>query len=36
VDRGMVIQDLVLVEKSGGVSGDYHRPAVLDFAQENR
>jgi cyclic pyranopterin phosphate synthase len=36
VDRGMVIQDLVLVEKSGGASGDYHRPAVLDFAQENR
>ena len=36
VDRGMVIQDLVLVEKSGGASGDYHRPAVLDFAQESR
>ncbi len=32
VDRGMVIQDLVLVEKSGGASGDYSRPAVLDFA----
>jgi cyclic pyranopterin monophosphate synthase len=26
VDRGMVIQDLVLVEKSGGAGGDYHRP----------
>jgi cyclic pyranopterin phosphate synthase len=26
VDRGMIIQDLVLVEKSGGASGDYHRP----------
>jgi|UniRef100_A0A7C3Z9P3 cyclic pyranopterin phosphate synthase len=26
VDRGMVIQDLVLVEKSGGASGDYHLP----------
>jgi cyclic pyranopterin phosphate synthase len=26
VDRGMVIQDLVLLEKSGGASGDYHRP----------
>ncbi len=25
VDRGMVIQDLVLVEKSGGAGGDYHR-----------
>ena len=36
VDRGMVIQDLVLVEKSGGASGDYHRPPSLDFAQESR
>jgi cyclic pyranopterin monophosphate synthase len=36
VDRGMVIQDLVLVEKSGGASGDYHRPPTLDFAQESR
>jgi cyclic pyranopterin phosphate synthase len=36
VDRGMVIQDLVLVKKSGGASGDYHHPAALDFAQENR
>jgi cyclic pyranopterin phosphate synthase len=27
VDKGMIIQDLVLVEKSGGVSGDYHRPS---------
>jgi cyclic pyranopterin phosphate synthase len=26
VDREMVIQDLVLVEKSGGASGEYHRP----------
>jgi cyclic pyranopterin monophosphate synthase len=26
VDRGMIISDLVLVEKSGGASGDYHRP----------
>ncbi len=26
VDRGMVIQDLVLVEKSGGAGGDYQRP----------
>ena len=26
VDRGMIIGDLVLVEKSGGASGDYHRP----------
>jgi len=36
VDRGMVIQDLVLVHKSGGASGDYHRPPSLDFAQESR
>lgn len=36
LDRGMVIQDLVLVEKSGGASGDYHRPSSLDFAQESR
>jgi cyclic pyranopterin phosphate synthase len=36
LDRGMVIQDLVLVEKSGGASGDYHRPPSLDFAQESR
>jgi cyclic pyranopterin phosphate synthase len=27
VDRGMIISDLVLVEKSGGASGDYHRPS---------
>jgi cyclic pyranopterin monophosphate synthase len=26
VDRGMIISDLVLEEKSGGASGDYHRP----------
>jgi cyclic pyranopterin phosphate synthase len=26
VDRGMIIGDLVLEEKSGGASGDYHRP----------
>jgi cyclic pyranopterin phosphate synthase len=26
LDREMIIQDLVLVEKSGGASGDYHRP----------
>jgi cyclic pyranopterin monophosphate synthase len=25
VDRGMVIADLVLMEKSGGASGEYHR-----------
>jgi len=36
VDRGMIISDLVLVEKSGGASGDYHRPPSLDFAQESR
>jgi cyclic pyranopterin phosphate synthase len=36
VDRGMVIQDLVLVQKSGGASGDYHRPPSMDFAQESR
>jgi cyclic pyranopterin phosphate synthase len=27
VDRGMIISDLVLVEKSGGASGDYHHPS---------
>jgi cyclic pyranopterin phosphate synthase len=27
VDKGMIIQDLVLEEKSGGTSGDYHRPS---------
>jgi cyclic pyranopterin phosphate synthase len=27
VDRGMVIQQLVLEAKSGGKSGEYHRPA---------
>jgi cyclic pyranopterin phosphate synthase len=27
VDRGLVIQDLLLLEKSGGASGDYRRPA---------
>jgi cyclic pyranopterin phosphate synthase len=26
LDRGMVIEDLVLLEKSGGASGEYHRP----------
>jgi cyclic pyranopterin phosphate synthase len=26
VDRGLVIKDLFLVEKSGGASGDYRRP----------
>ncbi len=26
LDREMVISDLVLVEKSGGASGEYHRP----------
>jgi cyclic pyranopterin monophosphate synthase len=26
VDRGMVIADLALLEKSGGASGEYHRP----------
>jgi len=26
VDRGLVIQDLLLLEKSGGASGEYHRP----------
>jgi cyclic pyranopterin phosphate synthase len=26
VDKSMIIQDLVLVEKSGGASGDYRRP----------
>lgn len=26
LDRGMIIQDLVLLEKSGGASGEYHRP----------
>ena len=25
LDRGMIITDLVLVEKSGGASGEYHR-----------
>ena len=28
VDRGLMITDLVLMEKSGGASGDYHRGAV--------
>lgn len=36
VDRGMVIQDLVLEEKSGGASGDFQRPANPDLAQESR
>jgi len=36
VDRGMVIQDLVLEEKSGGASGDYEGPATPDLAQESR
>ncbi|MCX5892537.1 MAG: cyclic pyranopterin monophosphate synthase MoaC [Deltaproteobacteria bacterium] len=26
VDRGLVIKDLCLLEKSGGASGEYHRP----------
>jgi len=26
VDRGLVIKDLLLLEKSGGASGDYRRP----------
>jgi cyclic pyranopterin phosphate synthase len=26
LDRGMIIEDLVLLEKSGGASGEYHRP----------
>ena len=26
VDRGLVIGELLLLEKSGGTSGDYHRP----------
>jgi cyclic pyranopterin phosphate synthase len=25
VDRGLIIQDLLLLEKSGGASGEYHR-----------
>lgn len=36
VDRGMVIQDLVLEEKSGGASGDFHRPASPCLALESR
>jgi cyclic pyranopterin phosphate synthase len=36
LDRGMVIQDLALEAKSGGASGDYHRPASPDLAQESR
>jgi cyclic pyranopterin phosphate synthase len=28
VDRGLIIQDLVLLEKSGGASGDYRRAEV--------
>ncbi len=28
VDRGLIIQDLVLLEKRGGASGDYRRPEV--------
>jgi cyclic pyranopterin phosphate synthase len=27
VDKGMIIPDLVRLETSGGVSGDYHRPS---------
>jgi cyclic pyranopterin phosphate synthase len=26
VDRGLVIGELLLLEKSGGASGDYHQP----------
>ncbi len=26
VDRGLVIGELLLLEKSGGTSGDYHQP----------
>ncbi len=29
VDKGMVIQDLVLLEKSGGAGGDYHYRAEM-------
>lgn len=29
VDRGLVIQDLLLLEKSGGASGDYRRSVPL-------
>ena len=28
VDRGLVIKDLMLLEKSGGASGEYRRPQV--------
>jgi cyclic pyranopterin phosphate synthase len=28
VDRGLIITDLVLLEKSGGASGEYQRPAT--------
>jgi cyclic pyranopterin phosphate synthase len=28
VDRGLIITDLVLLEKSGGASGEYQRPAA--------
>jgi cyclic pyranopterin monophosphate synthase len=28
VDRGLIIKDLLLLEKSGGASGDYRRPAL--------
>ncbi len=27
VDRGLIIKDLLLLQKSGGASGDYRRPA---------
>jgi len=36
MDRGMVIQDLVLEEKSGGASGHYCRHDTPDIAQEGR
>jgi cyclic pyranopterin phosphate synthase len=29
VDRGLVIGELLLLEKSGGTSGDYHRPQAF-------
>lgn len=36
IDRGMVIQDLVLEEKSGGVSGYYSRSTPPHLIQEGR
>lgn len=36
LDRGMVIQDLVLEEKSGGASGEYHRsPAQISLKRSS-